>query len=598
MEVIPLVMEPFSGFYDDPVLVLDYQSLYPSMMIAYNLCPSTCFGKAKQGYATGVGPDTTERLGFSDYPEDQSATEAFKESLKSGGYISPNGSMFCAKETREGILPMMLKELLATRQMIKRSMKMWSAKSNVGHRVLLRVLDARQLALKMLSNVTYGYISAGYSGRMPMAEVADAIVQCGRSTLDWARDMINGDSHWNAKVLYGDTDSLFVLLRGRSKQEAFRIGREMAARITSLSPASVVLKLEKVYMNVFLISKKRYVGFAYESEDQGMPRLDDKGIETRRRDQCVATQKIQETALRIFFTSKNTDKVRAYLVEQWTKIHVGVGLKLSVADFIFRKEVKLGTYKKESSMPPGAVVAKKKMLVDQYSEPPYGWRVPYLVTWGPPKSALKDNVMSPEDYLMRGSDKRINHIYYITKCVNPSLDRIFRLCNVDISEWYFSTCRPTPRIRHFSYQTVSHLVPDPATVAQVALTNYGVYRSLHQTSMTSYAHNAICEVCGGYSRGYICDKCNSPDLVGQAIVSVVGRLNSASKKQQQLAMICQNCCKFSQEAVIGKHGMGLLIGDNTCSSLDCIVFFERCRLICRIEDLSEAEASVAKSISI
>ncbi len=53
-----------------------------------------------------------------------------------------------------------------------------------------------------------GYTAAGYSGRMPMAELADAIVQSGRSTLEWAIRVIEEDTLWNAKVIYGDTGDL------------------------------------------------------------------------------------------------------------------------------------------------------------------------------------------------------------------------------------------------------------------------------------------------------------------------------------------------------------------------------------------------------
>lgn len=44
-ECIALVLEPESKFYENPVLVLDFQSLYPSMVIAYNYCFSTCLGR-------------------------------------------------------------------------------------------------------------------------------------------------------------------------------------------------------------------------------------------------------------------------------------------------------------------------------------------------------------------------------------------------------------------------------------------------------------------------------------------------------------------------------------------------------------------------
>lgn len=42
---MPLIMEPEAGFYSSPLIVLDFQSLYPSVMIAYNYCYSTCLGR-------------------------------------------------------------------------------------------------------------------------------------------------------------------------------------------------------------------------------------------------------------------------------------------------------------------------------------------------------------------------------------------------------------------------------------------------------------------------------------------------------------------------------------------------------------------------
>ena len=80
-------------------------------------------------------------------------------------------------------------------------------------------------------------------------------------------------------------DSVFVHLKGRTKEEAFRVGEEISTFITGKSPKEVTLKLEKVYLPCILVSKKRYVGFAYETKDTKSPHFDAKGIETVRRDQ-------------------------------------------------------------------------------------------------------------------------------------------------------------------------------------------------------------------------------------------------------------------------------------------------------------------------
>lgn len=82
MECLPLVMEPESGFYVDPVVVLDFQSLYPSMIIAYNLCFCTCLGK--------VIPSKSNVLGVSSYSLDPCLLRDLKEQLLQ----TPNGVMY------------------------------------------------------------------------------------------------------------------------------------------------------------------------------------------------------------------------------------------------------------------------------------------------------------------------------------------------------------------------------------------------------------------------------------------------------------------------------------------------------------------------
>ena len=83
----------------------------------------------------------------------------------------------------------------------------------VNKKLLLvcQVLNARQLALKLIANVTYGYTAAGFSGRMPCAELADSIVQCGRHTLETAINFVNNNRKWDARVVYGDTDRYLTL---------------------------------------------------------------------------------------------------------------------------------------------------------------------------------------------------------------------------------------------------------------------------------------------------------------------------------------------------------------------------------------------------
>ncbi|GAY60127.1 hypothetical protein CUMW_199630 [Citrus unshiu] len=215
---------------------------------------------------------------------------------------------------------------------------------------------------------------------------------------------------------------MFVLLKGRTVKQSFQIGHEIASAITAMNPNPVTLKMEKVYHPCFLLTKKRYVGYSYENSEQTEPIFDAKGIETVRRDTCAAVAKVMEQSLRLFFEHQDISEVKAYLQRQWTRILSG---RVSLQDFVFAKEVRLGTYstRSSSSLPPAAIVATKAMRADPRAEPRYAERVPYVVVHGDPGARLVDLVVDPLDLLAIDSPYRLNDLYYINKQIIPALRR-------------------------------------------------------------------------------------------------------------------------------------------------------------------------------
>eukprot|EP00070_Physeter_catodon_P036459 XP_028343353.1 uncharacterized protein LOC114485747 [Physeter catodon] len=198
---------------------------------------------------------------------------------------------------------------------------------------------------------------------MPCAELADAIVQTARTTLMRAIQLVENTPRWGGRVLYGDTDSLFVLVEKKSLKAAFEIGREIAYAVTQQNPPPVELQLEKVFLPCCLVSKKRYVGYAYTSP-RAKPYFDAKGIESVRRDQCGCTSTLLESTLRTFFTTRDLSCVKRHLHRQWTKI---LRNDISLKQFIFFRKCRLGLYKAErgvaaaGSLPPQAKVAYERM---------------------------------------------------------------------------------------------------------------------------------------------------------------------------------------------------------------------------------------------
>ena len=536
LECLPLVMEPQSAFYNSPMLVLDFQSLYPSIMIAYNYCYSTFLGRV-------VSWRGQNKMGFTDYHREPRLLELLEDQIN----IAPNGIMYAKPGIRKSLLAKMLGEILETRVMVKSGMKV-----DRDDKSLQRLLNNRQLALKLIANVTYGYTSASFSGRMPCSEIADSIVQTGRETLEKAIALIHSVERWGAEVVYGDTDSLFVYLKGRTKDEAFDVGNEIAKTVTDMNPRPVKLKFEKVYLPCVLLAKKRYVGFKYETKNQIVPDFDAKGIETVRRDGTPAEQKIEEQALKILFRSADLSRVKSYFQRQCMKIMKG---KVSVQDFCFAKEVKLGTYSDKGLPPPGALISTRRMLEDPRAEPQYGERVPYVVITGAPGARLIDRCVAP-DVLLHNDNDELDAEYYISKNLIPPLERIFNLVGANVRQWY----EEMPK-----YQRVRR--------REVEAVAGGKDLIMSKKTLESYMKSSTCIVCHEKleEEMAICGKCKQH--ADSSLMTLQSQLNKAERKAVNLENVCRSCASLAWGEEV------------KCDSKDCPVFYTRTRHLAGLRSL-------------
>ncbi|RVE44019.1 hypothetical protein evm_011317 [Chilo suppressalis] len=416
-ECLPLIFEPESRFYSDPVIVLDFQSLYPSMMIAYNYCFSTCIGRVQN-----INGDAAYEFGAWRLRISKSKLEALvKNELV---HWSPVGVGFVKPSVRRGVLPTLLRRILAARQAVKKSMKQQTDES------IKKAMHSRQLGLKLIANVTYGYTAANFSGRMPCVEVGDSVVAKGRETLERAIKLVRDNKEWNVKVVYGDTDSMFVLVPGATRTEAFRIGQEIADAVTADNPSPVALKLEKVYQPCILQTKKRYVGYMYESPEQEKPVYEAKGIETVRRDGCPVAVKLLHRCLCELFETGDMSRVKRIVESTLYQLASG---STPMLDLMFTREYHGPTGYRPGAVAPPNEIAKRIGARDRRARPRAGQRVPWVVAGGAPGAALGRLARSPAELARRPVPPHV--AYYVTRAVLPPLHRCLSLLGVDVFKW-------------------------------------------------------------------------------------------------------------------------------------------------------------------
>ena len=371
------VLDPEKGLHEN-VLVLDFKSLYPTIIIAHNLCYTTVV-------VDEVPPDFE---------------------------TDPNGGRFASTQAKPGIVPQILTELLDKRIQLKKAMK---SSKDENERA---ILDAQQYAMKILLNSFYGY--AGYArARLYSLTMASAVTGYGRENLLKTKQIIEEDKAF--RVVYGDTDSCFVkILNDVDLDDAREIGDELARKVSATLPAPMELNFEAFAKRVLFLSKKRYAMWLFE-EQGGVwkDKIKAKGIETVRRDWCRLTTNTLETCLSIILKEGDLDKALDYAKGVIEKLK-GDDLTGMIDDLVITK-----AFNKDASdyrIIPSHVKLALRMKARGEIGPSIGDRVPFVIV----KNGCRlfaDKAEDPAYALEHGL--RIDKDYYVQKQLVAPLGRIF-----------------------------------------------------------------------------------------------------------------------------------------------------------------------------
>ncbi|ORY22054.1 DNA polymerase delta catalytic subunit [Rhizoclosmatium globosum] len=383
------VIEPEKGYYDIPIATLDFTSLYPSIMMAHNLCYST--------YIANPSVITKYGLTEDDYVQ------------------TPNNDIFLKASVQKGMLPIILEDLIGARKKAKADLK---KETDPFKRA---VLDGRQLALKISANSVYGFTGATV-GKLPLLAISSSVTAYGREMIEKTKELVeakytieNGYEH-DARVIYGDTDSVMVKFGPKEVAEAMRLGREAAAYVTQHFVKPINLDFEKVYWPYLLINKKRYAGL-YWTNPVKHDKLDAKGIETVRRDSCQLVGNVIETCLHKILIDRDTAGAEAYVKNVIADL---LQNKIDLSYLVISKGLGKTEYTGKQAH---VELAERMRKRDAGSAPNVGDRVSYVIIKGTKDAAAYEKAEDPLYVL--DNNIPIDTKYYLENQLANPLMRIF-----------------------------------------------------------------------------------------------------------------------------------------------------------------------------
>ncbi|KAJ2757045.1 hypothetical protein GGI19_000341 [Coemansia pectinata] len=255
------VLDPKPGIYRD-CAVVDFASLYPSIIISRNICYTTL-------------------------SRDEEGNSTFTTDFK-------------------GVIPEILEHLISSRKRVKKLMK------DETDPIVKSIYDKRQFAYKVSANSFYGAFGSRNNHYLQMRDGAEAVTRNGRMFLMEAVDIINSHKY-NCTVIYGDTDSCFFsgvesLL---TQQQIFDIVNDVNASF----PPPVHVEFEKRVDVLLLLAKKKYV---FVSDGKQIA----KGVITARRDTCLWVREVYKSVIDLVLAGGNNKEVNNYLALEMRKLYM------------------------------------------------------------------------------------------------------------------------------------------------------------------------------------------------------------------------------------------------------------------------------------
>ncbi|KAI9884696.1 MAG: DNA-directed DNA polymerase delta [Watsoniomyces obsoletus] len=386
-----IVIEPTRGYYDVPIATLDFASLYPSIIQAHNLC-----------YTTLLNKNSVEKL---------------KMKKDEDYIITPNGDMFCTAKVRKGLLSMILEELLGARKRAKKDLAIETDPFKKA------VLNGRQLALKISANSVYG-LTGATNGKLPCLAIASSTTSFGRQMILKTKEVVeqrytiaNGYTH-DATVIYGDTDSVMVKFGPKDVAQTMELGQDAASRVSQEFVKPIKLEFEKVYFPYLLINKKRYAGL-YWSNPNKFDKMDSKGIETIRRDNCRLVQSVIETILHKILIDQDLDGAQDYVKDTISDL---LQNKVDMSQLVITKALTKNDKDYENKQPHVEAAARMKKR-DAGSAPGLGDRVAYVIIKG--ASGSRNYERAEDPLFVLENNVPIDTKYYLENQLTGPLRRIF-----------------------------------------------------------------------------------------------------------------------------------------------------------------------------